>query len=235
LPDETPKLPKPLPKRGQIILPTHDERVVGFFSVEGVGGGLEATGFDVAEEVEHTVRLVRSADPKDSAAGLRHLRNIMRDVARANGMLGQIQETVTETDEDGREVKRSISTTHLLNRLRNKRDREDHEYPVTQYEPESGTSGEPAAGADGSRSLASGSEAADAVRIPGSSSALHGEADPVRRTVEERVVLEQPPPSPVREHGGTDCGEVDGGVESDGLGNDPFGDSDDLFGGPDGE
>ncbi len=104
-------------KVGEVVKSTPDDAVVGFFSMDGAAAGIQASMFDVKEEVETTIQHIRDADAKISLAGLRHFRTIMKDVAQANGLVGKVSEVHNATNPDGTPVRRVLSTQTLLHRL----------------------------------------------------------------------------------------------------------------------
>ena len=108
-------------KKNEIVKPEPPDAVLGFFSVEGPSAGIQASAFDVREEMELTIRHARDPDPKISLAGLRHFRTILKDVANANGLVGSIQEVRENKSEDGTTVKQVVSTNALLSRLQERR------------------------------------------------------------------------------------------------------------------
>ena len=113
-------------KVGEVVKSTPDDAVVGFFSMDGAAAGINASMFDVKEEVETTIQHIRDADAKISLAGLRHFRTIMKDVAQANGLVGKVSEVHSATNPDGTPVRRVLSTQTLLHRLQ--------EAPTSDYE-----------------------------------------------------------------------------------------------------
>jgi len=116
-------------KPGEIKKAEPTDAVFGFFSMEGAASGINASRFDIKEELETTVEHIRDSDAKISLAGLRHFRTIMKDVAQANGMVGKVSEVHEGVGQDGQPVRRVLSTQTLLHRLQEAPDsgQEDNE------------------------------------------------------------------------------------------------------------
>ena len=116
-------------KPGEIKKAEPTDAVFGFFSMEGAASGINASRFDIKEELETTVQHIRDPDAKISLAGLRHFRTIMKDVAQANGMVGKVSEVHEGVGQDGQPVRRVLSTQTLLHRLQEAPDsgQEDNE------------------------------------------------------------------------------------------------------------
>jgi hypothetical protein len=93
-----------------------DMGVLGFFGLDPVTDAVRASRFDVQEEIETIISLVRDADPKVSLSALKHLRTVLKEVAAANGLFGTVQQTKS-VEGEGQKVTRTLSTNTLLSNL----------------------------------------------------------------------------------------------------------------------
>jgi len=101
-----------------------ENAIASFYGLDAAGLALKASSFDVMEEVQTLIQHVRDPDPKVSLPALRHFRSLLREIATANGMIGQVQQTQLTEDGDG-SVRRTMSTSTLLTNLRNQNETED--------------------------------------------------------------------------------------------------------------
>ena len=90
--------------------------LTSFFAGDDVGGALQASGFDIHEEMETLVRHFRDTDPNISLRAHSRLRHVLREVAQASGLIQRQFAEATETHE-GRKVKISIETNKLVARM----------------------------------------------------------------------------------------------------------------------
>jgi hypothetical protein len=104
---------------GEIVETNPEEAIVGFFSMDGASEAVLSNQFDLKEEMSLTIKLARSEDPQVSVAGLKLFRSIVRDVAKANGLMAQISEVRERKGDDGTTVRQVVSTNNLVNRLTN--------------------------------------------------------------------------------------------------------------------
>ena len=106
----------------------------GFFGVDPFEAAISASRFDIQEELEILIALVRDPDPKIALPALKQFRGILKDVAGANGYFGSIEKTQRSNTED-QVIEQKMSTNVLLSNLRrdNEQDRQQIEYEV--HEP----------------------------------------------------------------------------------------------------
>jgi len=90
--------------------------LTSFFQSDTVGGALQASGFDIAEEMETLIRHFRDTDPNVSLRAHARLRHVLREVAQASGLIQRQSAEAIETHE-GRKVKVSFETTKLVGRM----------------------------------------------------------------------------------------------------------------------
>jgi hypothetical protein len=103
---------------GTIIpLQKGEERVLGFFGYEGAAAALEEKNFDQHEEMKTIIDLIRAEEPGIQLGALRHFRQVLRDISRAQGAFATSQRTTIGQDDRGRLVRHIESTTRLLDRL----------------------------------------------------------------------------------------------------------------------
>jgi hypothetical protein len=108
-----------------------DLGVSGFFGLDPISSAIRASRFDVQEEIETIISLVRDADPKVQLPALKHLRTVLKEVAAANGLFGTVQET-RSMDTGQQKVSSTLSTQTLLSNLRkeNEHEREQAGYEI---------------------------------------------------------------------------------------------------------
>ena len=98
-------------------VPSGEDVVRSFFSLEGAALAIKANDWDVQEEVGQLVRHSRDADPKVSLRAMSQLRGILKEVAVANGLIGQQKFEMTK-EEEGRKVVMTGVTNKLVNNLK---------------------------------------------------------------------------------------------------------------------
>ena len=106
----------------------------GFFGGEPFEAAIKASRFDIQEELEILIALVRDPDPKVALPAQRQFRAMLKDVAGANGYFGSIEKTQRSSSEE-QFIEQKMSTNVLLSNLRrdNEQDRQEIEYEV--HEP----------------------------------------------------------------------------------------------------
>ena len=88
-----------------------------FFSLEGASLAIQANEWDVQEEMSQLIRHSRDADPKVSLRAMAQLRGILKEVALANGLIGQQKVEMTK-EEEGRKVVMTGVTNRLVDNLK---------------------------------------------------------------------------------------------------------------------
>ena len=108
-----------------------DLGVSGFFGLDPVSSAIKASRFDVQEEIEILITLVRDADPKVQLPALKHLRTVLKEVATANGLFGTVQET-RSVDSGDQKISSTLSTQTLLSNLKkeNENDKQKAGYEI---------------------------------------------------------------------------------------------------------
>lgn len=101
--------------------------LTGFFGMEPAASAIQASGFDIHEEMETIIRWSRDADPKVSLPALKHLRTVLKEIAVANGMFGTVQQT-RKADNGEQSVQQTISTHTLLSNLRKENEQQATEF-----------------------------------------------------------------------------------------------------------
>jgi len=109
-------MPPPLPDPNQSSNP-----LTSFFQSESVGGALQASGFDIQEEMETLVRHFRDNDPQVSLRAHARLRHVLNQVALASGLIQR--QTAEATDiHEGRKIKVSFETARLVSKVQENTD-----------------------------------------------------------------------------------------------------------------
>ena len=109
-------MPPPLPDPNQNPNP-----LTSFFQSESVGGALQASGFDIQEEMETLVRHFRDNDPQVSLRAHARLRHVLNQVALASGLIQR--QTAEATDiHEGRKIKVSFETARLVSKVQENTD-----------------------------------------------------------------------------------------------------------------
>ena len=103
----------------------------GFFGVEPFEAAIRASRFDIQEELEILIGLIRDPDPKIALPAQRQFRAMLKDVAGANGYFGAVERT-QRSNTDEHVIEQKMSTNVLLTNLRrdNEQDRQEIEYEV---------------------------------------------------------------------------------------------------------
>lgn len=86
-----------------------------------MGGALQASGFDIQEEMETLVRHFRDDDPQVSLRAHARLRSVLREVATASGLIQRQVAEATEIQE-GRKVRVSFETARLVSKVQENTD-----------------------------------------------------------------------------------------------------------------
>lgn len=95
--------------------------LTSFFQSESVGGALQASGFDIQEEMETLVRHFRDNDPQVSLRAHARLRHVLNQVALASGLIQR--QTAEATDiQEGRKIKVSFETARLVSKVQENTD-----------------------------------------------------------------------------------------------------------------
>ncbi len=134
-------------------VPSGEETVRSFFSLEGAALAIKANQWDVQEEMTQLITHSRDADPKVSLRAMAQLRGILKEVALANGLIGQQRVEMTK-EEEGHKVVMTGVTNRLVNNLKEIPDvLTDNEKPhfAAQYLPAK-EAREAEAGSEGSTS-----------------------------------------------------------------------------------
>tara|TARA_R100000664_G_C2740443_1_gene129031 strand:+ start:513 stop:932 length:420 start_codon:yes stop_codon:yes gene_type:complete len=114
-----PPKPHKLSKKNAKVekIPSGEETVRSFFSLEGASLAIQANEWDVQEEMSQLIRHSRDADPKVSLRAMAQLRGILKEVALANGLIGQQKVEMTK-EEEGRKVVMTGVTNRLVDNLK---------------------------------------------------------------------------------------------------------------------
>tara|TARA_R100000995_G_scaffold79374_1_gene50407 strand:+ start:487 stop:987 length:501 start_codon:yes stop_codon:yes gene_type:complete len=111
-----------------------DEGVLAFFGMDPVSDAIQASRFDVQEEIETLITWARDSDPKVSLPALKHLRSVLREVAQANGLFGTVQQTKSVEDQ-GQTLTSTVSTHTLLSNLTKENENEKNRTGYQVLEP----------------------------------------------------------------------------------------------------
>ena len=133
-------------------VPTGEETVRSFFSLEGASLAIKANSWDMQEEVSQLVRHSRDADPKVSLRAMAQLRGILKEVAVANGLIGEQKFEMTK-EEEGKKITMSGVTNRLVENLKEVPDvltDEEHPHFAARYLPARDSSGTQSGDAPGS-------------------------------------------------------------------------------------
>lgn len=135
--------------QGEIKKIEAEDLIASFYGLDPIGTALRASDFDLMEEVQTLIQHVRDPDPKVSLPALRHFRALLKEIATANGMIGQVHQTQMSQDAEGT-VRRTMSTSALLSNLRShnvqdqEKDEGQEERPHRVILPQDGSTEEPA-------------------------------------------------------------------------------------------
>ena len=104
--------------QGTIQKTTSEDVITSFYGLDGAAAAIEASTFDLMEEMTMIIQHTRDPDPKVSLAALKQFRSVMKEVVNSNGMIGTIQQTEI-VDEN---ISRTLSSSTLLTNLRSQND-----------------------------------------------------------------------------------------------------------------
>jgi len=103
------------PTQGTIQKTTPEDVITSFYGLDGAASALQASNFDLMEEMSTIIQHSRDPDPKVSLAALKQFRSVMKEITNNNGMFATIQQTEM-IDEN---TSRTMSSSTLLTNLRN--------------------------------------------------------------------------------------------------------------------
>jgi hypothetical protein len=106
----------------QKLNPEKDE-IASFYGLDSFAIAIRASSFDVLEEMQIIIDLCRDPDPRISLPALKHFRSIMKDVATLNGIVGNVQQSITYNREGPEVVKHSVVSQSLLSNIKDENDR----------------------------------------------------------------------------------------------------------------
>ena len=87
--------------------------------MDGFNLSLKASQFDVMEEMNTIIQLIRDPDPKVSLPALKHFRAVMKEVATSNGLIGNVEQSISYNDKDkNASVRQSVTSQKLLNNMK---------------------------------------------------------------------------------------------------------------------
>ena len=109
-----------IPTQGVIQKTTSEDVITSFYGLDGAAAAIEASSFDLMEEMNMIIQHARDPDPKVSLAALNQFRSVMKEVVNSNGMIGTIQQTEVLPDSN---VSRTMSSSTLLTNLRSQNDK----------------------------------------------------------------------------------------------------------------
>jgi len=115
---------KPESMGGQLTVIPPEDKVSAFYGDSALDLGISAADFDVFEEIQSIIGLIRHPNPQVKAVGHRLFRTVLREVATARGILGRVAETHVGKQGD-EEVRRVVSADAILTRLSKDKNRED--------------------------------------------------------------------------------------------------------------
>ena len=99
--------------------------LASFYGLEGVNIALKASSFDVMEEVQTIIQLIRDPDPKVALPALKHFRVIMKEIASTNGVIGNVEHSISYNDKDrNANVRQSITSQKLLNTMKDQNEKD---------------------------------------------------------------------------------------------------------------
>ena len=117
---------KPLRKqeKNELSPDLDDKGLHSFYGMDGFGAAVHASRFDIKEEIQQIINLIRDEDPHISLSALRQFRSVLKDIVSVNGMLGRLEHKIVSTPE-GEVTTKTLSTNALISQLR--RNNEDQE------------------------------------------------------------------------------------------------------------
>ena len=93
--------------------------ITSFYGMDGFNLSLKASQFDVMEEMNTIIQLIRDPDPKVSLPALKHFRAVMKEVATSNGLIGNVEQSISYNDKDkNASVRQSVTSQKLLNNMK---------------------------------------------------------------------------------------------------------------------
>ena len=99
--------------------------LASFYWLEGVNVALKASSFDVMEEVQTIIQLIRDPDPKVALPALKHFRVMMKEIASTNGVIGNVEQSISYTDTNkNANVRQSITSQKLLNTMKDQNEKD---------------------------------------------------------------------------------------------------------------
>ena len=102
--------------------------ITSFYGMDGFNLSLKASQFDVMEEMNTIIQLIRDPDPKVSLPALKHFRSVMKEVATTNGLIGNVEQSISYNDQDrNANVRQSVTSQKLLNNMKEHNERREQE------------------------------------------------------------------------------------------------------------
>lgn len=100
--------------------------ITSFYGLDGVNIALKASQFDVMEEMNTIIQLVRDPDPKIALPALKHFRSVMKEIASTNGIIGNVEQTISYNDQDkNASVRQSVTSKKLLSNMKEHNERNE--------------------------------------------------------------------------------------------------------------
>ena len=100
--------------------------ITSFYGMDGVNLALKASQFDVMEEMNTIIQLIRDPDPKVSLPALKHFRSVMKEVATTNGVIGNVEQTISYNDQHkNASVRQSVTSQKLLHNMKEHNERRE--------------------------------------------------------------------------------------------------------------
>lgn len=122
MPPDTQALTRLL-EQGEIELTKGEQHILGMYSTDGLGFALQETEWDVQEEINKLIGIIRSktAAYPDVLAAIRLLNTRVREIAELNGLIVKGSYHATRPNADGSREEVVASTSRLVNTLRGAR------------------------------------------------------------------------------------------------------------------
>ena len=100
--------------------------IASFYGLDSFNIAVKASNFDVLEEVNTIIQLIRDPDPKVALPALKHFRTILKDVATTNGVIGNVEQSIRYDDKDQNAiVRQSVTSQKLLNTMKEHNERDE--------------------------------------------------------------------------------------------------------------
>ena len=103
-------------------------KLSSFYGTKAFDVAVSASNFDIFEEIDTIVNLIRDPDPKIALPALKHFRSVLKDIGQTNGLIGNIQQSIS-CDNNGQIREQKITSTQkLLTELQEEKGRKESDF-----------------------------------------------------------------------------------------------------------